>query len=127
VPYGPKGPTTIQPALKGSGYVIRPDQREFWPFQPVREPPVPKVKDAAWPRNDIDRFILAKLEDKGLRPVKSADQRVLLRRATFDLIGLPPTPEEVDTFLSDKSPNAFAKVVDKLLASPHYEERWGRH
>src|SRR5229473_4675735 len=123
----PEGAATIQPPLKGREYVIRPDQREFWSFQPVRKPPVPKVKHVAWPRNDIDRFILSKLEEKGLRPVKPADKRALIRRATFDLIGLPPTPEEVDTFLSDKSPNAFAKVVDRLLASPHYGERWGRH
>ena len=75
----------------------------------------------------IDNFILAKLEEKGMKPVPHADKRTLIRRATFDLIGLPPTPEEVQTFVDDKSPNAFEKVVDRLLASPHYGERWGRH
>ena len=73
------------------------------------------------------RFILARLEAKGLKPVKPADKRVLLRRASYDLTGLPPTPEQVDAFLADNSPDAFAKVVDRLLASPHYGERWGRH
>ena len=123
----PASAATIQPASHGGEYVIRPDQRAFWSFQPVHKSPAPKVRDAAWPHNDIDRFILAKLEEKGLRPVRPADKRDLIRRATFDLIGLPPTPEEVEAFVSDKSPNAFAKVVDRLLASAHYGERWGRH
>jgi hypothetical protein len=101
--------------------------RQFWSFRPVREPAVPRVKDAAWPKSPIDRFVLAKLEEKGLHPVGPADKRALIRRATFDLIGLPPTPAEVDAFLADESPDAFAKVVDRLLASPHYGERWGRH
>src|SRR5713101_9918391 len=99
----------------------------FWSLQPIVKPSLPLVKDAAWAKTAIDRFILAKLEQNGLEPVKQADKRVLIRRATFDLIGLPPTPEEVDAFVSDNSPNAFAKVVDRLLASPHYGERWGRH
>jgi mono/diheme cytochrome c family protein len=117
----------VQPAAKGSEYVIRPDQRAFWSFQLVHKPAIPKVKDTSWPHNDIDRFILAKLEEKGLRPVRPADKQDLIRRATFDLIGLPPTPEEVEAFLNDKSPNAFGKVVDRLLASPQYGERWARH
>ena len=85
------------------------------------------MKDKAWVRNPIDSFVLAKLEEKGLKPARPADKRVLIRRATVDLIGLPPTPEEVDAFLADKSPDAFAKVVDRLLASPRYGERWGRY
>ncbi|MBY0515070.1 MAG: PSD1 and planctomycete cytochrome C domain-containing protein [Gemmataceae bacterium] len=101
--------------------------QEFWSFRPVVDPPVPAVKDAAWPRSPLDRFVLAKLEANGHTPVGPADRRVLIRRATFDLIGLPPTPEEVDAFLADDSPAAFATVVDRLLASPHYGERWGRH
>jgi hypothetical protein len=85
------------------------------------------VKQTSWPRSSIDRFILAKLEERGLRPAPPADPRVLLRRVTFDLIGLPPTPAEVRAFLDDTSPDAFGKVVDRLLASPRYGERWGRH
>src|SRR5206468_8620441 len=82
---------------------------------------------AAWVRSPIDRFILAKLDEKGLHPAPPADKRTLLRRATFDLIGLPPAPEEIGAFLADDSPDAFARVVDRLLASPHYGEHWGRH
>jgi hypothetical protein len=85
------------------------------------------VKNTAWPLTPIDRFILAKLEEKGLAPVGTADKRVLIRRATFDLTGLPPSPEEVEAFLADPSPQAFEKVIDRLLASRHYGERWGRY
>ncbi len=101
--------------------------REWWSFRPLQSPAVPVVKQKRWPANDVDRFILARLEEKQLKPAADAEKRVLIRRATFDLIGLPPTPEEVDAFLKDKSANAFAKVVDRLLASPHYGERWGRY
>jgi hypothetical protein len=104
-----------------------PEAKQFWSFQPVGEPPVPAVKNAAWPKNPVDSFILAKLEEKGLAPVAPADKLALIRRATFDLTGLPPTPDEVDAFLADASGDAFEKVVDRLLASPHYGERWGRH
>src|SRR5262249_9068721 len=95
--------------------------------QPVRDPQLPIVKDQAWARTPVDRFILAKLEEKGLRPVPDADKRTLIRRATFDLTGLPPSPADVDAFLKDTSPGAFEKVVDRLLPSPQYGERWGRH
>ena len=94
-------------------------QTKYWAFQPVRK--------ATGLPSSIDRFVRAKLEEKGLKPVRPADKHALIRRATFDLIGLPPTPEEVDAFVKDTSPDAFRKVVDRLLASPHYGERWGRY
>ena len=102
-------------------------QRRYWALQKVVKPAVPAVKDGDWARNPIDAFIMAKLEEKNLRPNPPAGKITLLRRATLDLIGLPPTPEEAQAFLADASPNAFAKVVDRLLASPQYGERWGRH
>src|SRR3977135_997302 len=98
-------------------------QRRFWAFQPVSKPAVPRVKT----HNPIDAFVLAKLEANKLKPNPPADRITLIRRAYLDLIGLPPSPEEVESFLADKSPAAFEKVVDKLLASPQYGERWGRH
>jgi hypothetical protein len=101
--------------------------RKFWSFQPIKDTPPPEVNNKAWVRSPIDRFILAKLESKGLKPVGDADKRSLIRRATFDLTGLPPTPEEIDAFLNDTSAKAFEKVIDRLLASPQYGERWGRH
>jgi hypothetical protein len=103
------------------------EQRRFWSFQPVHAVAPPAVKNAKWPRSPIDCFILNRLESKGLGPSRHADKRTLLRRATYDLIGLPPTISETDAFLADDSPDAFAKVIDRLLASPHYGERWGRH
>jgi len=112
-------------AAKGDDYVITPEQRNYWAFRPVTKPAPPKAD--AWAKTPIDHFIAAKLQEKGLAPVKPANKRTLIRRATFDLTGLPPTPEEVDAFLKDKSARAFAKVVDRLLASPRYGERWGRH
>jgi mono/diheme cytochrome c family protein len=107
-------------------YVITEKQRSFWSFRPVKKPALPAVKNSTWVKTPIDRFILAGLEAKGLKPAPAVDRRSLIRRAYFDLIGLPPTPEEVEAFIADKSPTAFAKVVDHLLASPHYGERWGR-
>jgi hypothetical protein len=101
--------------------------RTFWSFQPPKPQPVPTIIDSAWPQTDIDRFILARLESKGIAPAPQADKHTLIRRATFDLTGLPPTPDEVDAFGADSSADAFAKVVDRLLASPAYGERWGRH
>jgi Protein of unknown function (DUF1553)/Protein of unknown function (DUF1549)/Planctomycete cytochrome C len=100
--------------------------RKHWAFRPPVLPPIPPVKDAKWPRNDLDRFVLARLEKEGLTPAPEADRTTLIRRLSFDLIGLPPTPEEVDALLNDKSPDAYEKVVDRLLASPHYGEKWGR-
>jgi hypothetical protein len=98
-----------------------------WAWKPMTRPVVPAVQNAAWAKTSIDKFVLAKLESKGMKPNDMADKRTLIRRATFDLIGLPPSAEEVQDFLSDNSPNAFEKVVDRLLRSPHYGERWGRH
>ena len=101
--------------------------RRWWAFQPLRPIAPSQVKDPDWARSPIDRFILAGLDPNGLPPARPTDKRTLLRRATFDLIGLPPTPEECDAFLKDERPDAFARVVDRLLASPGYGERWGRH
>jgi hypothetical protein len=101
--------------------------RDFWSFQPIRHPAPPAVKDQAWPRTDLDRFILARLEADGLRPVGNADRTTLIRRLYFDLIGLPPTPEELDRALADKSPQSIEHLVDELLESPHFGEHWGRH
>jgi hypothetical protein len=103
------------------------EEKSFWAFQPPVDRPIPEVKQPAWVRTPIDAYILAGLEAKGLAPAPPADRRTLIRRATFDLIGLPPTPEEVADFENDPAPDAFEKVVERLLASPHYGERWGRH
>jgi cytochrome c553 len=99
----------------------------FWSLRPLARPPVPAVKRTEWVRTPIDAFVLAKLESQGMAPAPPADRRTLLRRVSFDLTGLPPTPEEIDAFLADPSPRAYERVVDRLLASPHYGERWVRH
>ena len=99
----------------------------YWAFQPPVKPPVPPVTNTNWPQSAMDHFILAKLEAAGLSPSTRANKRTLIRRVTFDLIGLPPTPDEIDSFLTDNSPDAFVRTVDRLLESPHYGERWGRH
>ena len=103
------------------------DTSKHWAFRPLVLQSIPTVQDAAWPRNPLDRFILAALEARGLRPAPLVDRRTLIRRASFDLTGLPPTPEEIEAFLSDQTPDPFARVVDRLLASSAYGERWGRH
>ena len=105
---------------------IDPSLRAFWSFQPIAKPTVPTPKNAGWGKTDIDRFILARLEREGMTPVAAADKRTLIRRATLDLTGLPPTIEEVDAFEKDTSADAFAKVIDRLLDSPQYGETWGR-
>ncbi|VTS02499.1 signal peptide protein : Uncharacterized protein OS=Isosphaera pallida (strain ATCC 43644 / DSM 9630 / IS1B) GN=Isop_2381 PE=4 SV=1: PSCyt1: PSCyt2: PSD1 [Gemmata massiliana] len=107
--------------------VITEESKKYWAYQPVKRPAVPNVKDGSWAKTPIDAFVLAKLEAKGLKPVKPAERAALIRRAYYDLTGLPPTPEEVDAFVNDKSSDAYEKLVDKLLASPHYGEKWGRH
>jgi cytochrome c553 len=103
------------------------DGSDHWAWQPLRKPSVPTVSDAGWCQSPVDQFILARLRDHGLTPNERADNITLLRRVHFDLVGLPPTPDEVDAFLRNPSPEAFARVVDDLLDSPHYGERWGRH
>jgi hypothetical protein len=100
--------------------------RKFWAFRPVQKYDPPAVRDKAWPRGSIDHFVLAGLERKGLKPAPAADRGVLLRRVHFALTGLPPSPDDTDAFIADRSPQAFEKVVDRLLASPRYGERWGR-
>ena len=100
--------------------------KPHWGFIPPQRPVVPRVSHEAWPKNPIDAFILARLEKEGLTPSPEADRITLLRRLSLDLIGLPPTPEQVDAFLADRSPDAYRKQVERLLSSPHYGERWGR-
>ncbi len=102
-------------------------RHELWSWQPIKTGIVPTGPDQAWARDDLDRYVLAKLEEKNMLPSADADKVTLIRRATFDLIGVPPSPAEVDAFVRDNTPDAFAKVVDRLLASPHFGERWGRH
>jgi mono/diheme cytochrome c family protein len=102
-------------------------ESRHWAYQPLKNPPPPAVDRRDWVRTPIDAFVLAKLEAKGMTPSQPADRRTLLRRVSFDLIGLPPTPAEIDAFLADTSPDAYEKAVDRLLASPHYGERWARH
>ncbi len=101
--------------------------RDHWSFQPVKRPPIPETLDTKWARNDLDRFILARLEQDGLRPSAEADRVTWLRRIYFDVIGLPPTPEQVMAFVNDERPDAHERVVDGLLSSPRYGERWAQH
>ena len=101
--------------------------RKFWAFQPIQHPAIPQVKQKNWVKDPLDAFILAKQEQRKIQPVRDADRWTLIRRLYFDLIGLPPSPEEVESFLNDKSDHAVEKVVDSLLASSHFGERWGRH
>ncbi|HEX4606991.1 MAG TPA: PSD1 and planctomycete cytochrome C domain-containing protein [Urbifossiella sp.] len=123
----------VWPAAAAPAAAPRPDggfsdeQKRFWAFQPHRDPAVPPVKNPGWVTSPIDAFILAKLVAAGLTPAPPADRRTLLRRVTYDLTGLPPTPDEIAAFLADPSDAAFARVVDRLLASPAYGERWARH
>jgi mono/diheme cytochrome c family protein len=112
---------------KGSSQSYGGVGREHWSFLPVRKQAVPAVADAAWCLTPIDNFILARLEESSMKPNPPADKYTLIRRATFDLTGLPPTEPEVQRFLADESPGAWAAVIDRLLASPHYGERWGRY
>ncbi|MGY8770387.1 MAG: PSD1 and planctomycete cytochrome C domain-containing protein [Pirellulales bacterium] len=106
---------------------IKKPSADFWSFKSLQNPVVPKVSNTSWPQTDLDNFILAQLEAKGLSPASPADKRTLLRRATFDLIGLPPSQQEIKNYLADESKEAFSHVIERLLASPQYGERWGRH
>src|ERR1044071_2102995 len=105
----------------------QPAMRPLWSFQPVKKPPIPETPYDRLSSNPIDRFVFQKLAQRGLKPSPLANRRELIRRVTVDLTGLPPQPEEVAAFVADKSPNAYEKVVDRLLASSAYGERWGRH
>src|SRR5262245_58261209 len=100
---------------------------DWWSLQPARRPAAPAVADRAWARNPIDAFVLAALEKQRLRPAPTADRAALVRRATLDLTGLPPTPAETDAFVNDPAADAYERLIDRLLASPRYGERWGRH
>ena len=125
---GAPWPQSVAPLRAGKQ--ITDEMRHFWSFLPLMDPTVPAIADSSlksWAKTDVDRFVLAELDKTGLKPAPMADKRTLVRRATLDLTGLPATPEEIDAFAKDTSPGAFAKLVDQLLASPHYGERWGRH
>jgi mono/diheme cytochrome c family protein len=113
--------------VRRGAFQITAKDREHWAFRPLCKNSPPSVKGADWVETPIDRFILARLEAKKLKPNPEADKRTLIRRATFDLTGLPPTPEETAAFLADDSPAAYERLVDRLLASPAYGEKWGRH
>jgi hypothetical protein len=115
------------PRVAGATQAGAKDPRKHWAFQPLQRVSIPQVQNTSWIANPIDSFILAKLEQNDMKPSAPADKRTLIRRATFDLTGLPPTPEQVQAFVDDTSPDAYAKVVDRLLASPQYGERWGRY
>jgi len=127
VEMGAPAPADADPGATASKSEAASGAPEAWAFQPPEDPTPPVPAAPGWARGDLDRFILARLEAEGLRPAPEADRRTLIRRATFDLTGLPPTPEEVAAFLADETPDAFERVVDRLLASPRYGERWARH
>jgi len=122
---GAPDPRVTRPA--GDAVAYGGNGKNHWAFKPITKAVTPVVKNESWVKNDIDRFVLSRLEASGMSANEPADKRTLMRRAYYDLIGLPPTPAQVNAFLADNSPNAFEKVVDALLASPHYGERWGRH
>ncbi|MEX2287701.1 MAG: PSD1 and planctomycete cytochrome C domain-containing protein [Planctomycetaceae bacterium] len=112
---------------EADSFEITAEDRNYWAFQPVRRPPVPTVRQTEWVNEPIDAFVLSQLEAKGLQPNGAADRRTLIRRLFLDLIGLPPTPQEVDAFVADDSPAAYEKLVDDLLSRQQYGERWGRY
>ena len=126
----PRSTAPVAPATEEKGIDIE-EGRKFWSFQPIQPGTLANAKASVkrkdWATSPIDYYVLAKLEENGFTPSSPADKRTLIRRVTFDLIGLPPTPREIDNFLQDESAGAFATLVDRLLASPHYGERWGRH
>ena len=119
-------PKPVAASARGK-YSITPEQRAFWAFQPVKEPAVPQVHNAAWVQTPVDSFLLHELETKGLKANAPASRRDLIRRAYFDLTGLPPSYAETQAFIEDAAPGAYAKIIDRLLASPRYGERWGRY
>ncbi|MEO1997738.1 MAG: DUF1549 domain-containing protein, partial [Planctomycetaceae bacterium] len=113
-------PTSSEPAIDQT-------ERNHWSFQTLQRPFVPSVRDRGWPRNPIDHFVLSRLENRGLSPLPPADARTLIRRLTFDLTGLPPTPQETDAYCRDARPDAYHRLVDRLLASDAYGTRWAQH
>ena len=125
IPWAAEGPRP-EPAKEEAEPTLT-DGSDYWAYQPVEEPTIPEVENEAWVRNPIDAFILARLEKAELEPAEPAEKTALLRRATYDLTGLPPSPEEVDAFIADTRPDAYERRIDTLLASPHYGEKWGRH
>jgi len=127
VKMGAPDPRAGEAKVPGKRIIDLEAERKHWSYQPLVKPVVPAVKDTTWPRSDIDRFILARLEAANLKPAGDADRVTLIRRVYFDLIGLPPTPSQIDAFVNDKSVDAYEKLVDGLFASPHFGERWGRH
>ncbi|MBI4658283.1 MAG: PSD1 domain-containing protein [Verrucomicrobia bacterium] len=127
VKMGAPDPRESGTAPKAASTMDIEQRKKFWSFQPLKKVEPPPVRDSSWVRTPIDRFILAKLEAEGIRPNPPVDKRKLIRRAYLDLIGLPPKPEEIDEFLNDTSAGAYEKLIDRLLANPHYGERWGRH
>ncbi len=122
----PEGGEEVKPPAH-KGMTITAEDRNWWAYRPVRRPALPAVKKPGWVGNPIDHFILAKLEANGLAPAGPADRVALVRRLYYDLTGLPPSPEEVDAFVKDRRPDAYERLVDRLLASPAYGEKWGRH
>lgn len=129
VEMGAPWPEEPAPASKAAQPEFNLQQRkaEHWVWQPIEKPAVPQVRDTSWPNNDVDHFILHHLEQENFKPARDASRSALVRRLFFDLIGLPPSPDEVDAFLRDETPTALQSLVDRLLASPHFGERWGRH
>ncbi|MCA9082760.1 MAG: PSD1 domain-containing protein [Planctomycetaceae bacterium] len=119
-------PSDAAPEARPMGMSIE-EGRQFWSFRPVQNSVVPEVQNSAWVKNPIDAFVLQRLEQAEMQPAAMADRETLIRRVTFDLIGLPPTPEEIDAFVADQEDGAWQKVVDRLLESPQYGVRWGRH
>ena len=126
-PWPNAAPVAATKAADAEGAVITDEQRAFWAFQPPITSTLPSIKATGWPLSPVDHFVLARLEEAGLQPAPRADRRTLIRRATFDLTGLPPTIGEIEEFLDDDSPDAYARLIERLLHSPRYGERWGRH
>jgi len=126
LPYPDTGVAVVEPP-KHKGLQVTAADRAYWAYRPVQRPDIPAVKQKEWVRNPLDAFILAKIEAKGLAPAPAADRHTLIRRAYYDLTGLPPTPEEIDAFVNDKAPDAYERLIDRLLDSPHYGEKWARH
>jgi hypothetical protein len=125
VPYPDRAEVATAP--KSPGMRVTAQDRAYWAYQPVHRPPAPPVRDNAWVRNPIDAFVLAKMEERGLAPAPPADRVALARRVYYDLIGLPATPEEIDRFVNDNTTGAYERLIERLLASPHYGEKWARH